>query len=83
MIAGDLNTQPNETNVTLFEDAGFRSAQDVAGDPNAPTARDPQFPGDRVDWIWGAADVSFSAFSTATSDVSDHLPLVVTVDAPR
>jgi endonuclease/exonuclease/phosphatase family metal-dependent hydrolase len=81
IIAGDLNMQPAETNVALLEDAGYRSAQDVAGDANASTARDPAFPGDRVDWIWGASDVTFSSFATPTSEVSDHLPLSVDVDA--
>jgi endonuclease/exonuclease/phosphatase family metal-dependent hydrolase len=81
IVAGDFNMQPTETNVALLEDAGYRSAQDVAGDPDGSTARDAAFPGDRVDWIWGASDVAFSSFETPTSEVSDHLPLSVSVDA--
>jgi endonuclease/exonuclease/phosphatase family metal-dependent hydrolase len=80
VIAGDLNMQPTEDNVRLFTDAGFASAQDdpAIGDPDASTARDPTFPGDRVDWIWITPAVTFTGFAIVDSEASDHLPLVVT-----
>jgi endonuclease/exonuclease/phosphatase family metal-dependent hydrolase len=85
VIAGDLNMQPTESNVTLFVDAGFASAQDDAtiGDPDGSTARDPLFVGDRVDWIWVTPDVPYDTFAIVESEASDHLPLVVTAPEPR
>jgi endonuclease/exonuclease/phosphatase family metal-dependent hydrolase len=82
VIAGDLNMQPTENNVNLFLDAGLVSAQDTAGDPSASTARDPNFPGDRVNWIWGTTDLTFEEFEILASEASDHLPLVADVSLP-
>lgn len=79
VLGGDLNMQPSEDNVTLLSDAGLVSAQDAVGDPAASTARDPGFPGDRVDWIWVSPDLTPSAFAIVASTASDHLPLVVSV----
>jgi endonuclease/exonuclease/phosphatase family metal-dependent hydrolase len=79
VVAGDLNMQPTEGNVVLFTDAGLVSAQDEVGDPSASTARDPVFPGDRVDWIWVSPDLTPSDFAIGTSAASDHLPLTVRV----
>ncbi len=79
VLGGDLNMQPTEDNVTLLSDAGLVSAQDAVGDPAASTARDPEFPGDRVDWIWVSPDLTPSAFAIVASTASDHLPLVVSV----
>ncbi len=79
IIAGDMNVQPTEPNADLFAAAGLVSAQDVAGRSEASTARDPNFPGDRVDWIFGSSDVALSGFEIYPSAASDHLPLVVRV----
>jgi endonuclease/exonuclease/phosphatase family metal-dependent hydrolase len=79
VVAGDLNMQPSEDNVASFERAGFVSVQDEAGDPGASTARDPAFPGDRVDWIWRAPGLTASSFTIVQTRASDHLPLVVTL----
>jgi endonuclease/exonuclease/phosphatase family metal-dependent hydrolase len=79
VIAGDLNMQPTEGNVASFEHAGFVSVQDEAGDPGESTARDPAFPGDRVDWIWHTPDLTASTFTIVQTREADHLPLVVTL----
>lgn len=79
IIAGDLNVQPTEPNASLFAAAGLLSAQDVAGRSGESTAREPNFPGDRVDWIFASSDVSYSGFEIGRSAASDHLPLVVEV----
>ena len=79
LIAGDLNMQPTEDNVAIFERAGFVSVQDEVGDPAASTARDPAFPGDRVDWIWRTPGLTASSFTIVQTHASDHLPLVVTL----
>ena len=79
IIAGDMNVQPTQENAALFTDAGLVSAQDVTGHGSSSTARDPNFPGDRVDWIFGSSDLVFSEFSILESEASDHLPVLVTV----
>jgi endonuclease/exonuclease/phosphatase family metal-dependent hydrolase len=78
IIAGDMNMQPDDPEVLLFTGAGFMSAQDATGHTSESTSRDPNVPGDRVDWIFGR-DVTFGSFQIAPSVASDHLPLVVTV----
>ncbi|HEX9122509.1 MAG TPA: endonuclease/exonuclease/phosphatase family protein [Actinomycetota bacterium] len=82
IIAGDLNMQPDDPDRTRFDEAGLVSAQDSAGRGGASTAAEPKFPGDRVDWIFGTADVSFSKFHIGRTRASDHLPLAVTVTVP-
>jgi endonuclease/exonuclease/phosphatase family metal-dependent hydrolase len=77
VIAGDMNQQPTDPNIELFSAAGLVSAQDAAGLSGASTARDPNFPGDRVDWIFTAGDIGLSGFQIFPDPASDHLPLVV------
>ncbi len=79
IIAGDMNVQPTEPNADLFTTAGLLSAQDVAGRSDASTAREPNFPGDRVDWIFASPDIAYSGFEIDPSAASDHLPLVVQI----
>jgi endonuclease/exonuclease/phosphatase family metal-dependent hydrolase len=80
LMAGDLNMQPAEADASLLEESGLSSVQDLIGDPDASTARDPQHPGDRVDWIWvTAGTLEVSNFAIPRSEASDHLPLVVDV----
>ncbi len=79
VIAGDMNMQPADGDVVAFLDAGFHSAQENAGHPAASTAREPGFPGDRPDWIFGSRAVTFTDFAIVQSDASDHRPLAVTV----
>jgi endonuclease/exonuclease/phosphatase family metal-dependent hydrolase len=79
LIAGDLNMQPDNPDATSFEAAGLASVQDLAGQGDASTATRPKFPGDRVDWIFGTADLAFSEFRIGDLSTSDHRPLIVTV----
>jgi endonuclease/exonuclease/phosphatase family metal-dependent hydrolase len=79
VLAGDLNMQPGQEDLTVLEEAGLTSVQDLIGDPSASTARDPVRPGDRVDWIWASDELEVSNFTIARSEASDHLPLVVDV----
>jgi endonuclease/exonuclease/phosphatase family metal-dependent hydrolase len=76
VIAGDMNMQPTEPNVSLFTDAGLVSAQDAAGMGRASTSRNPNFPGDRPDWIFLTPDLACDTFAIGASDASDHLPLM-------
>jgi endonuclease/exonuclease/phosphatase family metal-dependent hydrolase len=79
VLAGDLNMQPGDADLARLEAAGLVSVQDVIGDPDAPTARDPVRPGDRVDWIWVTPELDVANFAIPRSEASDHLPLVVDI----
>ncbi|MEO3750590.1 endonuclease/exonuclease/phosphatase family protein [Streptomyces sp. B6B3] len=79
VLAGDFNAQPDSVEIDTIRRAGFASAQDEAGDPDRITHLDPRR---RVDWIFGAAGVTFENFRILDNDAaraSDHLPLTVTV----
>ncbi|MDB1087129.1 endonuclease/exonuclease/phosphatase family protein [Streptomyces sp. ACA25] len=78
VLTGDFNAEPGDPEIDTLLDAGFRSAQDEAGDPEEPSAFQPD-PGVRIDWIFGAEEVDFQRFRFLDSDASDHRPLTVTV----
>jgi endonuclease/exonuclease/phosphatase family metal-dependent hydrolase len=82
VIAGDMNTQPDEANLDLFLDAGLVSVQDEAGLGHLPTATQEVVRGDRVDYVFVTPDVSFRDVAVPYSFASDHLPIAVTVSAP-
>jgi endonuclease/exonuclease/phosphatase family metal-dependent hydrolase len=80
VIAGDFNFWPTWMEARLWHTAGLVSAQDVTGHGGEFTVPSHD-PDNRVDWIFGTPDLSFSDFvilSGVTS--SDHFPLVVTVE---
>jgi len=79
VIAGDMNMQPTDPDVSIFEAAGLVSAQDEEGQGSRSSATRPNFPGDRPDWIFGSPELSFSGFLIGPVSPSDHRPLVVTV----
>jgi endonuclease/exonuclease/phosphatase family metal-dependent hydrolase len=79
LIAGDMNTQPTEADIEAFARSGLTSAQDATGHRKESTARDPNHPGDRVDWIFGTRDLRFGEFAIVHSEASDHLPVAVSV----
>lgn len=81
VLAGDFNAEPDWTEIDTVLDAGFRSAQDEAGDPGRATAPS-HAPAHRIDWIFGTEDVEFEDFRLLPSRASDHLPLTVTVHHP-
>ncbi len=79
VIAGDLNTQPYDDDISVFGAAGLVSAQDVTGNGELTTSASPKHAIDRVDWIFGTGDLRFSDFAITKTEASDHLPLAVTV----
>jgi endonuclease/exonuclease/phosphatase family metal-dependent hydrolase len=79
VIAGDMNMQPSDSDVAIFEGAGLISAQDRAGQGSQSSATHPTSPGDRPDWIFGSPDLVFSDFDIGRSSPSDHRPLTVAV----
>jgi endonuclease/exonuclease/phosphatase family metal-dependent hydrolase len=78
IIAGDMNARPGEADVTQFESGGLVSAQDVTGFSDLLTFNSIA-PYQRIDWIFGTPDITFSDFAIPQITASDHLPLVVTV----
>ena len=78
LIMGDMNARPGEEDIVLFLNAGLSSAQDVAGDPNTLTFTSGK-PVERIDWIFGTSEISFSDFKITQTQVSDHFPLLVNV----
>ncbi|MGP4113291.1 endonuclease/exonuclease/phosphatase family protein [Streptomyces sp. 4N509B] len=76
VLAGDFNAEPDSRIVDTVLEAGFTSAQDVAGNPDRVTHVPPHR---RVDWIFGGEPVTFEHFRILDSPASDHLPLTVTV----
>jgi endonuclease/exonuclease/phosphatase family metal-dependent hydrolase len=79
VVAGDLNAQPDDPDLSLVRAGGLRSVQDEAGLGQVSTAREPDFPGDRVDWIFVGDAISIADVTIGTADVSDHLPLAVRI----
>jgi endonuclease/exonuclease/phosphatase family metal-dependent hydrolase len=78
VLAGDLNSQIDSTEIMMLLDAGFVSAQDVTGN-SALFTFSSSFPRVRIDWILGSAGITFSDFSIPATTASDHLPLAVRV----
>jgi endonuclease/exonuclease/phosphatase family metal-dependent hydrolase len=78
IIAGDMNARPGEQDIRIFETAGLLSAQDVTGSAALYTFSSTD-PHERIDWIFGSPDVTFSDFEIPQTTASDHLPLAVTV----
>ncbi len=79
VIAGDLNTQPYDDDISVFGAAGLVSAQDITGNGDLTTSATPKHPIDRVDWVFGTSDLRFSDFAITKTEASDHLPIAVTV----
>ena len=78
VLAGDLNAEPGWDEIARLEGAGWVSAVDTAGDPDALTSPsiDPQ---QRIDWVFGQ-QVAFTRAEVLTGRTeSDHLPVVVGV----
>jgi endonuclease/exonuclease/phosphatase family metal-dependent hydrolase len=77
IIAGDLNAEPGEIEIRLFNEAGF----DDLGAPAGPTTTmdDPQ---KRIDYVWGIGVVGAQAHSLdvdIAKKSSDHRPLIVNI----
>lgn len=78
LIVGDMNARLGEADMDLFLNAGLRSAQDVTNNESLLTFSSAK-PVERIDWIFGTADIEFSEFVIPSTTASDHLPLAVTV----
>ena len=75
VLACDLNATPGSPEITLLTDAGWVSAVDAAGDPDALTSSSTDLT-ERIDWVFGQG-VTFESATVLTGRTeSDHLPVV-------
>ncbi|MFD6032179.1 endonuclease/exonuclease/phosphatase family protein [Cellulosimicrobium funkei] len=80
VLAGDLNAEPGWDEISLLEDAGLESGQDVAGDPAALTSP-AVAPAHRIDWVLGSPAVTFRSVEVLDVTTSDHRPLLAELRA--
>lgn len=77
VLAGDFNAEPGWPEIDAMAGAGWVSAVDQAGDPDALTSPsiDPRH---RIDWVFGRG-VAFSDVRVLDVTSSDHRPIVARV----
>ncbi|WP_231505302.1 endonuclease/exonuclease/phosphatase family protein [Cellulomonas sp. URHE0023] len=75
VLAGDLNATPGSPEITFLTDAGWQSAIDAVGDPDAKTSTSLD-PTRRIDWVFGQGVTFDSADVLLGQTESDHLPVV-------
>lgn len=76
VVGSDLNAEPGSPEVALLSRAGFVSAVDAAGDPEALTSPVPS-PTRRIDWVFSRGLTVEEATVLTDARSSDHLPIVV------
>ena len=75
VVAGDLNAEPGDIEIRLFDQAGFQDLGQQAG----PTTTGDE-PAKRIDYVWGLGVVGAQAHTTAETNLSsDHRGLVVNI----
>ena len=75
VVAGDLNAEPADIEIRLFDQAGF---QDLGQSAGTTTTGDE--PAKRIDYVWGLGVVGAQAHTTAETNLSsDHRGLVVNI----
>jgi endonuclease/exonuclease/phosphatase family metal-dependent hydrolase len=78
VVAGDLNAEPGDIEIRLFDQAGFQDLGQSAG----PTTTGDD-PAKRIDYVWGLGVVGAQAHTTAADNLSsDHRGLVVNITRP-
>jgi len=75
VVAGDLNAEPGDIEIRLFDQAGFQDLGQQAG----PTTTGDE-PPKRIDYVWGLGVVGAQAHTTDPTNLSsDHRGLVVNI----
>jgi endonuclease/exonuclease/phosphatase family metal-dependent hydrolase len=78
VVAGDLNAEPSDIEIRLFDQAGFQDLGQQAG----PTTIGDD-PPKRIDYVWGLGVVGAQAHTTPEDNLSsDHRGLVVNITRP-
>ena len=75
LLAGDLNARPGWPEIPEMEQAGWISAIDAVGDPDALTFSTWE-PVERIDWVFGQ-HVEFSRAEVLENTSSDHFAILV------
>jgi len=74
IIAGDMNAEPGDLEMSLFSEAGYGDLAEPAGPTT--TMDDPQ---KRIDYIWGIGVIGSSPHTVMALGASDHRAVVVNV----
>ena len=75
IVAGDLNAEPADIEMRLFDQSGFQDLGQAAG----PTTIGEE-PAKRIDYVWGLGVVGAQAHTTPPDNLSsDHRGLVVNI----
>jgi endonuclease/exonuclease/phosphatase family metal-dependent hydrolase len=80
LLMGDLNSEPDYPEMDLIREAGFVDAWAEAGEGDGYSwpAREPF---ERIDWVWHSPDLTALDAITLPGTASDHLGVLVTIDA--
>ena len=74
VIAGDMNADPADLEMSLFSEAGYGDLGEPAG---GTTSEEP--PRRRIDYIWGVGVIGSSPHTVMALGASDHRAVVVNV----
>jgi endonuclease/exonuclease/phosphatase family metal-dependent hydrolase len=74
IIAGDMNAEPGDLEMSLFSEAGFGDLAEPAG-PTTTMSDPPK----RIDYIWGIGVISSNPHTVMALGASDHRAVVVNV----
>ena len=74
IIAGDMNAEPGDLEMSLFAEAGYGDLAEPAG--ATTTMDDPQ---KRIDYIWGVGVIGSNPHTVMALGASDHRAVVVNV----
>ena len=74
IIAGDMNADPGDLEMSLFAEAGYGDLAEPAGPTT--TMDDPP---KRIDYIWGVGVIGSSPHTVMALGASDHRAVVVNV----
>jgi endonuclease/exonuclease/phosphatase family metal-dependent hydrolase len=80
LLMGDLNSEPDYPEMDLIREAGFVDAWAEAGEGDGYSwpAREPF---ERIDWVWHSPDLIALEAVTLPGTASDHLGVLVRIDA--
>ena len=82
VIMGDLNGEPNSSEIIALRRAGLVDAARVMY-AAPPFTYSSDVPTRRIDYIWISADLQVLDVSVPFSTASDHLPVVATINKQR
>ncbi len=76
VITGDMNAQPDSTEMAMFRSTGLTDVMAQAIPPEGFTFRS-SAPYERIDYIWITPDLRASNAGVINSTASDHFPVIV------